>query len=79
MISRVFAHGDEAAGSGMMNTNMMGETGERTFNHFMGDMMSFHWGAWSPVFIILWWIIWILVIITLVLLIRWFWMKGGKK
>jgi hypothetical protein len=79
MMSRVFAHGDEATGSGMMNTNMMGETGEATFNHFMGDMMSFHWGTWSPVFIILWWVTWILVIITLVLLIRWFWIKGGKK
>lgn len=78
MIPQVFAHEGEATSSGMMDTNMMGEAGEETLNHFMRDMMSFHWGSWSPVFVILWWITWILIIISLIAAIRWLWLKGGK-
>jgi hypothetical protein len=63
----------------MMSTDMMGETGESTFSHFMGDMMSFHWGSWSPAFVIFWWLTWVLVIVALVVLIRWLWLKGGKN
>lgn len=79
MIPQVFAHEGEATSSVMMDTSMMEETGERTPNHFLGDMMSFHWGTWSPVFIILWWITWILIIIALVLLIKRLWIKGEQK
>lgn len=44
MIPQVFAHGEETAGSGMMGTNMIGETGERNFSHFMGyDELSLGW------------------------------------
>ncbi len=66
MIPQVFANGDEATSSGMMDTNMM------------GDMMNFQWGSWSAVFIILWGLTWILVIIALIAAIRWLWSKGGK-
>jgi hypothetical protein len=66
MIPQVFAHEGEATSSEIMNTNMM------------GDMMNFHWGSWSAVFIILWWITWILVITALIVAIRWLWIKGGK-
>lgn len=67
MIPQVFAHGDEATSFGVMDTNMM------------GDMMDFHWGSWSAVFIILWWITWILIIVALIAAIRWLLLKGGKE
>ncbi len=42
-----------------------------------------HMGTGSPLFfggmMILGWLTWILVIIALVLLIRWLWLKGGQK
>lgn len=66
MIPQVFAHEGEATSSGMTDTNMM------------GDMMSFDWGSWSSVFIILWWVTWILIIIALIAAIRWLWIKGSK-
>ena len=79
MMPHVFAHEGAATSSGMTATDITGETGEATFTHFMGDMMSLHWGSWSPFFIILWGLTWVLIIITLIVLIRWFWIKGGKK
>lgn len=78
MLNVILAHVGEATASAITN-EMIEEMSERNFNHFMGDMMSFHWGGWSPVFIILWWLTWILVIITLVALIRRLWLKGDQK
>ncbi len=78
-MSHVFAHEGAATSSGMAATGITGETVEAAATHFMGDMMSFHWGSWSPFFIILWGFTWVLIIITLIVLIRWFWIKGGKK
>lgn len=42
-----------------------------------------HMGSNSPIFfggmMVLGWITWILVIVVLVLLIKWLWIKGGKE
>ena len=62
MIPKVFAHEGEATSSGMMDMNMM----------------SFDWGSWSSIFIVLWGLTWILIIVALIAAIRWLWSKGGK-
>ena len=64
MVSKVLAHMEESTSSAYFG-DMTNEEAGRNFNHFMGDMMAFHWGSWSPLLIFLWWIIWILVIIAL--------------
>ena len=77
IIPKVLAHMEEATSSATLEH--MSEEGERNFGHFMGDMMSFRMGGWSPLFIILWWATWLVVIIALLFGIVWLWKQIQKK
>ena len=77
IIPKVLAHMEEATSSAAME--QVSEEGERNFGYFMGDMMNFHWGGWSPLFIVLWWVTWVLVVIALIFGIVWLWKQIQRK